>query len=158
MKQSRKAIALILSFILAVSVLPISAVAAIRVNNTFAAGTYTGVGIGHEEGEVTVSLTIGEDESGNKVITDISADGSSQTPGFWKRVEGLLTKIKENNGTEGVDVVTGATQSSSALLTAAEEALAKAQYTFFASGAGTTANRTACRLCRCGGCGQRLQW
>ena len=126
--------------LLAVSLLPLSTAAAIRVNNTFAEGVYTGVGIGHEEGEVTVSLTIGEDADGNKVITDITADGSSQTPGFWKRVEGLVARIKENNGTDGVDVITGATQSSSALLSAVEEALTKAQYTFFASGAGTSAN------------------
>ena len=88
MKRSQKAIALLLSLLMAVSLLPLSAAAAIRVNNTFAAGTYTGVGVGHEEGEVTVTLTVADDANGNKVITDIAADGSSQTPGFWKRVEG----------------------------------------------------------------------
>ena len=42
MKRSQKAIALLLSLLMAVSLLPLSAAAAIRVNNTFAAGTYTG--------------------------------------------------------------------------------------------------------------------
>ena len=46
MKRSKKAIALILSMLLAFSLLPLSAAAAIRVNNTFAEGVYTGVGIG----------------------------------------------------------------------------------------------------------------
>lgn len=128
MKQKGKSrfLSALLAVVMALTMLPGTALAAKTVNNDdYAAGTYTGTGYGHENGEVTVTLTLAEEE-GEMKITDISADGSTQTPSFWTKAAAILDTIKEKNGTDGVDTVSTATQSSKAIIEATEDALAKA--------------------------------
>lgn len=70
----------------------------------------------------------------------MQADGTTQTPRFWEIVEQseLFDNIKKANGTDGVDVVSSATQSSEAVLVAVEQALAQATSTL--SGSGTASD------------------
>lgn len=129
MKQKGKSrfLSALLAVVMVLTMLPGTALAAKTVNNDdYVAGTYTGTGYGHDNGEVTVTLTLAEDSEGQMKITDISADGSTQTPSFWSNAVTILDTIKENNGTEGVDTVSKATQSSKAIIDATEDALAKA--------------------------------
>ena len=129
MKQKGKSrfLSALLAVIMVMTMLPGTALAAKTVNNDdYVAGTYTGTGYGHDNGKVTVTLTLAEDSEGQMKITDISADGSTQTPSFWSNAVTILDTIKENNGTEGVDTVSKATQSSKAIIDATEDALAKA--------------------------------
>ena len=108
------------------------------VDNTYQPGTYTASAPGHDDALVTVTLTLAQRD--DMVISNLQADGSTQTPRFWAMVEetGLLDSIKNANGTTGVDVVSGATQSSRAVLNAVDQALAQA--TSALSGSGTASD------------------
>ncbi|MBQ9032480.1 MAG: FMN-binding protein [Parasporobacterium sp.] len=84
-------------------------------------GTYTGAGIGYN-GRLTVSVTIEEGK-----ISDAHLKGSiDDEPYLTDAVEGVFPAILDAGTTE-VDVVSGATTTSHALIEAVEEALSKAQ-------------------------------
>ena len=85
-------------------------------------GEYFGVGSG-KCGSIQVKVTIAE---GN--ITAIEVVKSNETNDYMKEAEEyLIPKIIENNTTEGIDSVTGATESSSGLLHAVYAALQEAK-------------------------------
>ena len=121
------------AMLLSLVVLPVQAV---TVDKTYTPGTYTGEALGHDNGKVTVTVTLDKNDEGNVVISEITADGSTQTPKFWAKAETLLAAIKAKNGTDGVDAVSGATNSSDAILEATDKALAQA-VSGFAGGNGT---------------------
>lgn len=86
----------------------------------FTAGTYTAVGTGNN-GEVTVEVVVSEDR-----IEEINIKESSETTGLGDvAMDSLIEKIVTNQSI-GVDAVTGATNSSNALLTAVEDCLTQA--------------------------------
>ena len=116
------------------SLLPTAAFA-VTVDNTYQPGTYVASAPGHDDALVSVTLTLAQQDE-TVVISDLQADGSTQTPRFWAMVEeaGLLDSIRNANGTTGVDVVSGATQSSRAVLSAVEQALSQATSTISGSG------------------------
>ncbi len=130
--RTTKLLSLLLAAIMVLSLLPVTALAA-TVDNGYAAGTYTGTAQGFK-GDVTVTVTL-EEKDGNVVISDIQAKGENETANFWASAVAVLDKIKENNGTDGVDAVSGATRSSTGIINATNAALSKANTA--PSGSGT---------------------
>ncbi len=128
-----KLLSLLLAAIMVLSLLPVTAFAA-AVDNGYTPGTYTGAAQGFK-GTVNVTVTLA-DQEGNVVISDIQATGEKETASFWASAVTVLDTIKANNGTDGVDAVSGATKSSNAIINAANEALSKA-IAGFAGGTGT---------------------
>mgnify|MGYP004600508397 CR=1 FL=1 len=127
--KKNKLIALILSGLLTASALP-GGVFATSVGEASLAGVYTGTARGYKS-DISVTITIDDD----KKITDIKADGD-ETPSRWEKAIAILEKIKEANGTDGVDTVSGATVSSKAIIDATDKAIMKA-FGGFTGGTGT---------------------
>ena len=136
--MKKRLLSIILTVVMVLSLLPTAAFA-VTVDNTYQPGTYVASAPGHDDALVSVTLTLAQQDE-TVVISDLQADGSTQTPRFWAMVEeaGLLDSIKNANGTTGVDVVSGATQSSRAVLSAVEQALSQATSTI--SGSGTASD------------------
>ncbi len=136
--MKKRLLSLLLTVVMVLSLFPTAAFA-VTVDNTYTPGAYTGSAPGHDNELITVTLIL-EQQEGNVIISDLQADGGTQTPTFWAKVEeaGLLDRIKTANGTTGVDVVSGATQSSRAVLNAVDQALAQA--TSALSGSGTASD------------------
>ncbi len=131
--RTTKLLSLLLAAIMVLSLLPVTAHAA-KVDSGCTPGTYTGTAQGFK-GEVNVTVTL-EEKDGNVVISGIEATGESETPAYWASAVAVLDTIKENNGTDGVDAVSGATKSSTGIINATNEALSKA-VAGFAGGTGT---------------------
>ncbi len=136
--MKKRLLSVLLTVVMVLSLLPTAAFA-VTVDSTYQPGTYTASAPGHDNEPVTVTLTLAQQDD-TVIISDLQADGGTQTPRFWTMVEeaGLLDSIKNANGTTGVDVVSGATQSSRAVLNAVEQALAQA--TSALSGSGTASD------------------
>lgn len=100
------------------------------------AGTLTGTADGHN-GPVTVSVTQEGDQ-----ITAVEVVEHEESPGYSdKALEDIPAAIVESNGTEGVEAVSGATFTSTAILTAVDNALAGEGAG--AAGSGETVTATA---------------
>ena len=100
-------------------------------------GEYTaeGKGIG---GKVPVTVTVKDGK-----IAEVTVGDNSETQGIGsKAIEQLPAKIVEANGTEGVDAVSGASVTSKAIFSAADECLEQAGTTDVAP-AGPTADKLA---------------
>lgn len=136
--MKKRLLSVLLTVVMVLSLFPAAAFA-VTVGNTYQPGTYTASAPGHDDAPVSVTLTL-EQQDDKVVISDLQADGSTQTPRFWDMVvaDGLLDKIKNANGTDGVDTVSSATQSSKAVIAAVEQALAQA--TTSLSGSGTASD------------------
>lgn len=132
--MKKRLLSILLTVVMVLSLLPTAAFA-VTVDNTYQPGTYVASAPGHDDALVSVTLTLAQQDE-TVVISDLQADGSTQTPRFWAMVEeaGLLDSIRNANGTTGVDVVSGATQSSRAVLSAVEQALSQATSTISGSG------------------------
>ncbi|MDF3001519.1 MAG: hypothetical protein K0Q48_1638 [Bacillota bacterium] len=126
-RKNARLMAMILSAVMVLSTLT-PVFAATRTN-----GMYTGTAEGRG-GQVQVTIQVEDDK-----ITDIQAEGPNETPEYWSNAIKVLEKIKENNGTENVDAIAGATLSSNAILGATNKALNKAQ-PGFSSGNGSANN------------------
>ena len=132
-KIRKKSIAAIfMALVLVLSLMPTALAAS--VDNNYLPGTYTGTAQGFK-GSVSVTVTLAS-ENGNVVISDIQATHEKETESYWESALTVLDKIKEKNGTDGVDTVSNATFSSRGILDAANEALGKA-VSGFAGGSGT---------------------
>ena len=127
-----KILSLLLAAIMVFSLLPVTALAA-TVDNNYTPGTYTGTAWGYKS-DVTITVTLAKDEEGAVKISEITAK-QEETEGLWVKAVALLDTIKENNGTDGVDAVSGATKSSNAIIKATDEALSKA-FAGFVDGTG----------------------
>lgn len=88
-----------------------------------ASGTFTAAAQGFG-GEVTVTLTLTDG-----VLTDVKVDGGKETAGIGSRAVELLPGVMLARNSVDVDGVSGATVSSSAILTAAKAALAQSGVT-----------------------------
>ena len=91
----------------------------------FTAGTYTGEAIGHNNGPLTVNVTVSEDK-----IESIEVKSHTETYGIGyglkeTPIEAIPTQIIEGQ-TLAVDTVTGATITSSAVISAITSALEQA--------------------------------
>jgi uncharacterized protein with FMN-binding domain len=81
-------------------------------------GSYAGTGTGHE-GTVTIRATI----KGGK-IESIEVTQKNETPNRYANAEKITRKIVSKQGFTGVDAVTGATETSDAIINAAAKAMA----------------------------------
>ncbi len=112
----RKTITWTLVFCLCLAMLCVPAMA-----EGYTPGTYTGTGMGHEDG-LTVTITV--DESS---ITDVKVDVSNETPTIGGLAgEKLAEQILAAQGTE-IDGVSGATETSDGARRALADALAQAE-------------------------------
>lgn len=137
--KSRRLLAVILAVMMLMTLNSFSVFAA-SVDSSCKAGTYTGEARGYEDGLITVTVTLAEQDDTVK-ITDIKAEGVDQTEGYWEKALEVLDKIKTGNGTDGVDTISGATRSSQGILDATDAALAKAAgKNIFDGGSGTKAD------------------
>ena len=118
-----KLLSLLLAAIMVFSLLPVTALAA-TVDSSYTPGTYEGTARGYAS-DVKVTVTIAE-QDGKVVISDITATGDAESKNQWAKAQTILEQIKTNNGTDGVDAVSGATKSSKAIINATNEALSKA--------------------------------
>ncbi len=97
-------------------------VLAMGCNGAPAGDVYEGSAEGYG-GEVSVQVTMDDGE-----IVDISVVSHSETDGFGDvAFEELIPQIIDNQGTDGVDIHSGATESSEALFEAVDEAMAQAE-------------------------------
>lgn len=88
----------------------------------FKDGEYTGEGQG-KEGMVPVTVQIVEGK-----ITDITVGENEETEAILMgAVDELIPAIVEAQGTEGIDVIAGATYSSQGIISAVNQALEKAK-------------------------------
>lgn len=91
-------------------------------NGQYADGTYTGTADGYG-GEIEVEVSIDGGE-----ITGIEVVSHEETEGIGDEAfDDLEDQVIEEQGTEGVDAVSGATETSNAYLEAVEEALEEAR-------------------------------
>lgn len=138
--MKKRRLSAVLAAVMAVSMFPSAAFAAVKVDNTYQPGTYTADAVGYTgedgKGKVTVTVTLDKNDKDKVVISNIEADGSSQTPAYWKKALPILDSIKKQNGTEGVNTISGATKSSKAVLNATDKALKQAA-AGFTGGTGT---------------------
>ncbi|MEW9122733.1 MAG: stalk domain-containing protein [Thermotaleaceae bacterium] len=93
-------------------------------------GVYTGSGTGHG-GTLEVSVSI---DSGK--ISKIEVGSNKETPSYLEQAKAIIDHIINKQSTE-VDVISGATKSSRAILEAVDDALEKAYSSIFDSGYGT---------------------
>ena len=91
-------------------------------NAAYKDGTYEGVGTGNAS-EITVQVQV----KGGKVAA-VKVVKHGETPMLLGAAEKKLAKdIVKQNGTDGVKAVTGASNSSKGIITAVNQALAKAK-------------------------------
>lgn len=141
--RPKKLLSLLLCLAMMLSLMSVDAFAADGVR--YKAGTWEGSAtVTAEEGNpdeweqtsypITVDVTV--DDSGKiaKVAYGSNAQIPSESKSYANRamtngrgsISGLSTQIIEKQGVDGIDVVTGATRSSSAIVTAVKDALTKA--------------------------------
>ncbi|MCL1995974.1 MAG: FAD-dependent oxidoreductase [Defluviitaleaceae bacterium] len=95
-----------------------SPVATLALNQTFTPGTFTGVGEGGYGGTVTVDVTFTATE-----ITDIYVVEHNETEGFANLVIPTMTNAILENQSTNIDVLAGATLTSTAMLNAVANAI-----------------------------------
>ncbi len=91
-------------------------------NNAYKDGTYTGNGQGFRGGTTKISVTI----AGGK-ITDITTLSDKDTPNYYNRAFGNISKGIISKQTAQVDTVSGATYSSKGIMSAVADALSQAK-------------------------------
>lgn len=84
-------------------------------------GIYTGTGAGYG-GTMKLQVTIKDGK-----ISDISIISESETGSYLQRAKSLLQKIIDNNGTSGVNAVSGATRTSNGIFDAVNACLSQAE-------------------------------
>lgn len=88
----------------------------------YRSGTFSGTGRG-KNGNVVLDVTIDDGK-----ITAIDVVSQRETSYYWNKATAMFDKIISANSTD-VDIVTGATKSSNAIIAAVNEALSKAELT-----------------------------
>lgn len=91
------------------------------VKGVYKDGVYTGTGAGYG-GTMKLQVTIKDGK-----ISDIQILSHSETGSYLERAKTLLDKIKANNGTTGVNAVSGATRSSNGIFDAVKACLSQAE-------------------------------
>ena len=77
--MKKRLLSVLLTVVMVLSLLPTAAFA-VTVDNTYQPGTYTASAPGHDDALVTVTLTLAQRD--DMVISNLQADGSTQTPRF----------------------------------------------------------------------------
>ena len=108
----------IISLLLALSMLTFAALASAE--TAYAPGSYTATAAGFG-GNVTVTVTVDE-----HAILDVAVEGPSETAAIGGRAIASLPEAILAAGSSDVDVLSGATVTSTAILTALDAALAQA--------------------------------
>lgn len=91
-------------------------------NVTYNDGTYEGVGQGHG-GDITVSVTVTDGK-----LTNVEVVSQNETEAIYSSaVDTIIEGVIANNGTTNVDAVSGATESSSGIMDAVNDALSQAK-------------------------------
>lgn len=91
-------------------------------NVTYNDGTYEGVGQGHG-GDITVSVTVTDGK-----LTNVEVVSQNETEAIYSSaVDMIIEGVIANNGTTNVDAVSGATESSSGIMDAVNDALSQAK-------------------------------
>ncbi len=91
-------------------------------NVTYNDGTYEGVGQGHG-GDITVSVTVSDGK-----LTNVEVVSQNETEAIYSSaVDTIIEGVIANNGTTNVDAVSGATESSSGIMDAVNDALSQAK-------------------------------
>ncbi|QNO14269.1 FAD-dependent oxidoreductase [Alkalicella caledoniensis] len=119
MKQS-KVFIVFMSMILVLSLLAGCSNSGSESEDLFTPGTYTATAKGHE-GEITVEVTVSKDE-----IVSVEVVDHSETAGIGDAAINIIKEKITTNQTLNVEVVTGATVTSKAILEAVELALTQA--------------------------------
>ena len=83
-------------------------------------GTYTGEANGYG-GRLRVQLVVK-----NGKIAELKLKSHQETPSYMVISQKILTRIADNDGTDGIDTISGATTTSRALIRAAEDAMSQA--------------------------------
>lgn len=83
-------------------------------------GVYTGTGTGYG-GELTITVTVSDGR-----ITAIEIGENKETEIYLNSAKAVIDQIIANQGTDGVDAVSGATYSSSGIINAVKDALGQA--------------------------------
>ena len=78
--MKKKLLSVLLLVVMVLSLFPTAALAT-TVDNTYQPGIYTASAPGHDNEPVTVTVTLSQ-QDGNVVISDLLADGSTQTERF----------------------------------------------------------------------------
>jgi uncharacterized protein with FMN-binding domain len=104
--------------------------ASAAVGYSYTDGEYNGTGTGHG-GDLSAVVTV----SGS-AITAIAIGENKETPPLLENAKGVIDEIIAKQSTD-VDVISGATQSSRAIIDAVEDALSQAYTGIFKSGDGT---------------------
>lgn len=118
-----------LSLASAVAIAPATQIFALESGVAYKTGTFYGKTQGFRNAEVEVAVTIAKDGNAYK-INEVKANSTplaKADQSYWEKAVTLTEQIKEKNGTEGVDTVSGATISSKAILKAANLAIAAAK-------------------------------
>lgn len=85
-------------------------------------GKYTGEGTGNN-GPIVLSVTVKDGK-----ISEVVVDSEKETDGIWEgAIESISKAAVGKTSTEGIDTVSGATNSSKGILEAIDAALAKAK-------------------------------
>lgn len=92
-----------------------------NVSQKYKDGTYTGTGTGFRGATTKVSVTIA---GGN--ITDIQTLSNGDTPQYYEKASGTITKNILSKQSTSVDTVSGATYSSKGIISAVQDALNQA--------------------------------
>lgn len=124
------------AFLMAAMVMNMSAVPALAQGKSYADGTWSGTATVQPDGDQdfdAYDITVDVQVSGGK-ITSVSLDPATDADGNEKWLnraangrgssKGVFSQIVENNSTEGIDAVSGATCASNAITEAVDNALA----------------------------------
>jgi uncharacterized protein with FMN-binding domain len=112
-----------------------SSVASNNAAQKYKDGTYTGSGQGFHGGTTKVSVTIA-----NEKITNIEVLSNGDTPRYFERVSGTITKEILSKQSTSVDTVSGATYSSKGIISAVNNALSQATNSTSNTSSNTTIN------------------
>ncbi len=92
-----------------------------NVTGKYTDGVYTGTGAGYG-GTMKLQVTIKDGK-----ISDIKILSESETGSYLNRAKSIIQKIIDNNGTDGVSAVSGATKTSNGIFDAVKACLSQAQ-------------------------------
>jgi len=115
-----------------------SSVASNSTSQNYKDGTYTGSGQGFHGGITKVSVTIADGK-----ITKIEILSNGDTPQYFERVSGTITKEILSKQSTSVDTVSGATYSSKGIISAVKDALSQATDSSSNTAINTTKEETA---------------
>jgi uncharacterized protein with FMN-binding domain len=114
-----------------------SSIASSSTSQNYKDGTYTGSGQGFHGGTTKVSVTIADGK-----ITKMEILSNGDTPQYFERVSGTITKEILSKQSTSVDTISGATYSSKGIISAVKDALSQATDSSSDTASNTNGNET----------------